>query len=44
VAVSGSGPSLKISVSYMVDIDMPILRQSIYRKVFQHETSYRNIR
>ena len=44
VAVSGSGQSLKISVSYMVDINMPILRQSIYRKVFQHETSYRNIR
>jgi hypothetical protein len=44
VAVSGSGQSLKVSVSYMVDINMPILRQSIYRKVFQHETSYRNIR
>jgi hypothetical protein len=44
VAVSGSGQSLKISVSYMVDINMPILRQSIYRKVFQHETAYRNIR
>jgi hypothetical protein len=42
VAVSGSGQSLKISVSYMVDINMPILRQSIYRKVFQHETSYRD--
>ena len=42
VAVSGSGQTLKISVSYMVDINMPILRQSIYRKVFQHETTYRN--
>jgi hypothetical protein len=44
VAVSGYGQTLKISVSYMVDINMPILRQSIYRKVFQHETAYRNIR
>ena len=44
VAVSGAGQTLKISVSYMVDINMPILRQSIYRKVFQHETAYRNIR
>lgn len=44
VAVSGNGQSLKISVSYMVDINMPILGQSIYRKVFQHETAYRNIR
>ena len=42
VAISGSGQSLKINVSYMVDINMPILRQSIYRKVFQHETSYRS--
>jgi len=44
VAVSGYGQSLKISVSYMVDINMPILGQSIYRKVFQHDTAYRNIR
>jgi hypothetical protein len=44
VGVSGSGQSLKINVSYMVDINMPVLRQSIYRKVFQHETAYRNFR
>src|SRR5882672_5735538 len=35
VAVSGYGQSLKINVSYMVDINMPLLGQSIYRKVFQ---------
>jgi hypothetical protein len=44
VAVSGGGQSLKINVSYMVDINMPLLGQSIYRKVFQHETAYRNFR
>jgi len=44
VAVAGSGQSLKINVSYMVDINMPLLGQSIYRKVFQHETAYRNFR
>jgi hypothetical protein len=44
VAVSGFGQTLKISVSYMVDINMPFFGQSIYRKVFQHETAYRNIR
>jgi len=44
VAVSGYGQTLKISVSYMVDINMPFFGQSIYRKVFQHETAYRNIR
>src|SRR6187399_2715117 len=37
VAVSGFGQTLKISVSYMVDINMPFFGQSIYRKVFQHE-------
>jgi hypothetical protein len=44
VSVSGYGQTLKINVSYMVDINMPLLGQSIYRKVFQHETAYRNIR
>jgi hypothetical protein len=44
IAVSGYGQTLKIGVSYMVDINMPVLHRSIYRKVFQHETSYRNIR
>ena len=44
VAVSGYGQTLKINVSYMVDINMPFFGQSIYRKVFQHETAYRNIR
>jgi hypothetical protein len=42
VGVSGSGTTLRITVNYMVDINMPIFRQSIYRKVFQHDTSYRN--
>lgn len=44
VSVSGLGQSLKINVSYMVDINMPFLGQSIYRKVFQHDTAYRNFR
>ena len=44
VAVSGYGQSLKISVSYMVDINMPFFHTSLYRKVFQHNTAYRNIR
>ena len=44
VAVSGFGQTLKIGVSYMVDIDLPLTHQSIYRKVFQHETAYRTIR
>jgi hypothetical protein len=44
VAVSGYGQTLKISVSYMVDINMPFFRTSLYRKVFQHTNTYRNIR
>ena len=44
VAVSGYGQTLKINVSYMVDINMPFFGRSIYRKVFQHEIAYRNIR
>jgi hypothetical protein len=44
VAISGNGQTLKIGVSYVADIDMPLSHRSIYRKVFQHETSYRNIR
>jgi hypothetical protein len=42
VGVSGSGTTLRITVNYTVDINMPIFRQSIYRKFFQHDTSYRN--
>jgi len=44
IAVTGYGQTLKISVSYMVDINVPVLQTSIYRKVFQHDTAYRNIR
>jgi len=44
VSVSGFGPSLKINVSYMVDINMPFFGVGIYRKVFLHDNNYRNIR
>jgi len=44
VGVSGNGPSLKIVVSYEVEIKLPILHRTIYRKPFQHEAFYRTIR
>ena len=44
VGISGSGQSLKIGVSYDVDINLPIFNRTIYRKVFQHQAVYRNIR
>ena len=44
VTVLGGGQTLKISVSFVVDINMPVLRRSIYKKVFQNEAAYRNIR
>src|SRR5437660_1328396 len=35
VDISGSGQTLKIDVSYVADINMPLSHRSIYRKVFQ---------
>ena len=44
VSISGSGTSLKIGVTYFVDINLPVFRRSIYVKVFQHQAAYRNVR
>jgi len=44
VTVTGGGQTLQISVSFVVDINMPVLRRSIYQKVFHNQASYRNIR
>ena len=44
VSILGSGQNLKIGVSYVADIEIPLSERTLYSKVFHHETSYRNIR
>jgi hypothetical protein len=44
VGVTGSGQSLKIALNYEVDINLPVLHRTLYRKDFQHVAVYRNIR
>jgi hypothetical protein len=44
VGISGFGTTLKITVNYEVDINLPVVHRAIYHKVFEHSATYRNIR
>ena len=40
ITITGSGVSLKVSYSYGVDIDVPLLQRILYRKSFQHDLEF----
>jgi hypothetical protein len=44
ISIMGEGQNLKIMVTYDVAIDLPVLRKTIYQKVFDHKAVYRIIR
>ena len=41
ITILGGGDSLKVSVSYDVDIDIPLLQRQIYSKKFEHFVRYK---
>jgi len=40
IQIAGGGQSLKVSLNYDVDIELPILERGVYRKTFQHNVKY----
>jgi len=44
VNIMGEGQSLKIMVTYDVAINLPVVRKTVYQKVFDHKAQYRIIR
>src|SRR5215469_4887607 len=40
ITVLGGGESLKVSVNYNVDIDIPVLQRQVYTKHFEHRVQY----
>ena len=40
IQVSGERQTLKVSLAYSVDIQVPLLQRVIYRKLFEHVASY----
>jgi len=41
ILVTGSGPSLSVTVKYAVGVDLPVLRRGFYYKHFEHTARYR---
>ena len=41
VSIMGSGRTLKVRVSYQVEIDVPVLQSAFYTKEFNHSVEYR---
>jgi hypothetical protein len=44
IRIQGSGQNLKVSVTYDVDIDVPVLRAGFYQKHYEHQVSYKTPR
>jgi hypothetical protein len=44
IKVQGAGQSLKVSVEYDVNIDIPIFQYGFYSKHYEHNISYRQWR
>jgi hypothetical protein len=44
IKVQGSGPTLKVSLEYDVNIDVPIFQYGFYSKHYEHSISYRQPR
>jgi hypothetical protein len=40
ITIQGGGPTLSIRVNYSVDIDIPVLRSTVYTKQFSHSAKY----
>ena len=40
ISILGGGDSLKIGVSYDIDIDIPLVQRQIYKKTFEHNVRY----
>jgi hypothetical protein len=40
IQVSGERQTLKVSLAYSVDIQVPLLQRVLYRKLFEHVASY----
>ena len=40
ISVLGSGQTLNVSVSYSVDIDVPVVERVLYKKTFMHTVPY----
>jgi len=40
ITVLGVGKSLKVSVVYDVDIELPVVSRGVYRKLFQHKAAW----
>src|SRR5215467_10592745 len=43
IRIAGARQNLQVSVSYGVDIEVPILHRVLYHKDFNHEVSYRHL-
>ena len=43
IRVLGGGDSLKVSLNYQVDIEIPLIQKSVYSKQFEHTVKYRKI-
>jgi hypothetical protein len=41
ITILGGGESLKVSVSYDVNIEIPLIQHQIYTKRFEHSVRYR---
>jgi hypothetical protein len=44
IKVQGAGQSLKVSLEYDVNIDVPIFQYGFYSKHYEHDISYRQMR
>ena len=40
ISIAGEGASLRVSVDYEADIEIPIFERGVYRKLFQHAVGY----
>jgi len=44
IEIAGTGQTLKVSVAYARDIEIPVLQRVIYRKQFRHNVGYHPLR
>jgi len=40
ISILGGGPTLNVTVDYIVDIDVPLVHSQIYSKRFEHRVNY----
>jgi hypothetical protein len=44
IAIMGGAESLKVTVGYDVDIDLPLIQRQVYEKHFEHNARYQGPR